>query len=72
MAQYWYKPEKRVKCISEQHDDPSVINQVADLKVKGYVQVTDRRNPEGSIVEQLKPKTKSKSKPKAKTKVKKK
>jgi len=66
MAQYWYKPEKRIKRISEQHDDPAVINQVADLKAKGYVKVLDRRNPEGSIVEQ--PKPKAKAKPKAKSK----
>ena len=67
MAQYWYKPEKRVKRISEQEDDRQVIRQVAELKAKGYVKVLDRRNPEGSIVE--KPKAKPK---KAKSKAKKK
>ena len=68
MAQYWYKKDKRVKSISEQHDDRQVIQQVADLKAKGYVRVLDRRNPESSIVEQPKPKAKAKAKPKAKPK----
>ena len=66
MAQYWYKSEKRIKRISEQEDDRDVIQQVKDLKDKGYVKVSDRRNPEGSIVEQ--PKPKAKAKPKAKSK----
>ena len=70
MAQYWYKPEKRIKRISEQDDDRDVIKQVKDLKANGYVKVMDRRNPEGSIVE--KPKPKPKAKPKAKAKPKKK
>ena len=74
MAQYWYKPEKRIKRISEQDDDRDVVKQVKDLKANGYVQVLDRRNPEGSIVEKPKPiskpkpKTKLKAKPKAKAK----
>tara|TARA_Y100000296_G_C4970200_1_gene155485 strand:+ start:28 stop:252 length:225 start_codon:yes stop_codon:yes gene_type:complete len=68
MAQYWYKPEKRVKRISEQEDDRQVIRQVAELKAKGYVKVLDRRNPEGSIIEKPKPKPKPKAKPKAKPK----
>ena len=74
MAQYWYKPEKRIKRISEQDDDRDVVKQVKDLKANGYVQVLDRRNPEGSIVEKPKPvskpkpKTKPKAKPKAKAK----
>ena len=51
MAQYWYKPDKRIKRISEQDDDRDVIKQVADLKANGYVKISDRRNPEGSIVE---------------------
>jgi hypothetical protein len=68
MAQYWYKPEKRIKRISEQSDDRDVVKQVADLKAKGYVRVLDRRNPESSIVEQPKPKAKAKAKPKAKPK----
>ena len=68
MAQYWYKPDKRIKRISEQDDDRDVIKQVADLKANGYVKISDRRNPEGSIVEQPKPKAKPKAKPKPKTK----
>ena len=74
MAQYWYKKDKRVKRISEQDDDRDVVRQVAELKANGYVQVLDRRNPEGSIVEKPKPiskpkpKTKPKAKPKAKVK----
>ena len=68
MAQYWYKPEKRIKRVSEQDDDRDVIRQVEDLKAKGYVKVSDRRNPEDSIVEQPKPKAKPKAKPKPKTK----
>ena len=59
MAQYWYKQDKRVKRISE--DDNS---RVEELKANGYVQVLNRRNPKGSIVE--KPKPKAKAKPKAK------
>jgi len=68
MAQYWYKKEKRVKRISEQHDDRDVIKQVAELKANGYVKVLDRRNPEGTIVEQPKPKSKPKAKKKFKGK----
>ena len=71
MAQYWYKSEKRIKRISEQEDDRDVIQQVKDLKDKGYVKVSDRRNPEGSIVEQPKPKAKPKPKTKPKAKAKK-
>ena len=70
MAQYWYKKDKRVKRISEQDDDRDVIQQVKELKAKGYVKVSDRRNPESSIVEKPKPKPKPKSKPKAKPKTK--
>jgi len=72
MAQYWYKKDKRVKRISEQHDDKQVIRQVAELKAKGYVKVLDRRNPEATIVEQPKPKPKPKAKAKPKKKAKKK
>ena len=68
MAQYWYKAEKRIKRISEQHDDRDVVKQVEDLKANGYVQVLDRRNPEGSIVEKPKPKAKPKAKAKSKAK----
>jgi hypothetical protein len=70
MAQYWYKKDKRIKRISEQEDDRDVIKQVKELKANGYIKVLDRRNPEGSIIEQ--PKPKSKPKPKAKKKSKKK
>ena len=68
MAQYWYKKEKRIKRISEQDDDRDVVQQVKDLKANGYVKVLDRRNPEGSIVEQPKPEPKAKPKAKAKPK----
>ena len=64
MAQYWYKKDKRIKRLSEQHDDRDVIKQVKALKDKGYVKVLDRRNPEGTIVEKPKPKAKPKKKPK--------
>ena len=70
MAQYWYKKDKRVKRIGDDKQDRDVINQVAELKAGGYVQVLDRRNPEGSIVE--KPKAKPAPKPKKKAKAKKK
>ena len=70
MAQYWYKKDKRVKRIGDDKKDRDVINQVAELKAGGYVQVLDRRNPGGSIVE--KPKAKPVPKPKKKTKAKKK
>ena len=66
MAQYWYKEDKRIKRISEQHDDRDVVKQVAELKANGYVQVLDRRNPITTIVEQ--PKTKSNPKKKSKSK----
>tara|TARA_R100000458_G_C8024194_1_gene82573 strand:- start:34 stop:276 length:243 start_codon:yes stop_codon:yes gene_type:complete len=68
MAQYWYKKDKRVKRIPEQDDSKAVIEQVKDLKAKGYVKVSDRRNPEGSIIQQPKPKSKAKPKAKAKAK----
>ena len=68
MAQYWYKKDKRVKRISEQHDDRDVVKQVAELKANGYVQVLDRRNPITTIVEQPKPKAKPKKKSKSKKK----
>ena len=70
MAQYWWKKDKRVKRIGDDKKDRDVINQVAELKAGGYVQVLDRRNPEGSIVE--KPKAKPAPKPKKKAKAKKK
>ena len=66
MAQLWYKFEKRIKRVSE---DVSSV-EIKKLKADGYVQVSDRSNPEGSIIEQ--PKPKSNPKPKAKKKSKKK
>ena len=72
MAQYWWKKDKRVKRVSDQHEHRGVIQQVKDLKADGYVRVSDRRNPESTIVEQPKPKAKSAPKPKKKAKVKKK
>ena len=65
MAQYWYKKEKRIKRISEQHDDRDVIKQVKDLKANGYVRIKDRRNPD-DLYEKPKPKKKAKSKAKKK------
>jgi len=70
MAQYWYKKDKRVKRIPEQSDDRDVIQRIKDLKAKGYVKVLDKRNPEGTIVEQPKPEPKPKPKPKKKIKFK--
>jgi len=70
MAQYWYKKDKRIKRISEQHDDRDVIKQVKVLKSKGYVKVLDKRNPESTIVDQPKPKSKPKPKKKVKFKTK--
>ena len=70
MAQYWYKPEKRVKRISEQHDDRDVIKQVAQLKENGYVRINDRHNPNDLYDKKPKDKPESKAKPKAKPKTK--
>ena len=64
MAQYWYKKDKRVKRISEQHDDRDVIKQVKELKENGYVRINDRHNPNDLYSK----KVESKSKPKAKKK----
>ena len=69
MGKYWYKAEKRVKRISED----ATTEQIKKLKDLGYVQVSDRRNPEGSIINEIqKPKAKVKPKKKIKKKVKKK
>tara|TARA_R100000808_G_C2148115_1_gene156215 strand:- start:1519 stop:1725 length:207 start_codon:yes stop_codon:yes gene_type:complete len=68
MEQYWYKPEKRIKRINDNESD--VLNKISELKANGYVQVLDRRNPEGSIAEKSKPKAEPKPK-KAKKKSKK-
>jgi len=62
MEQYWYKPEKRIKRISEQGNERDIVKQISELKANGYVQVLDRRNPEGSIVEKSKPKAEPKPK----------
>ena len=62
MAQYWYKKDKRVKRISEQHDDRDVIKQVKELEENGYVRINDRHNPNDLYSK----KVKSKPKPKLK------
>ena len=66
MAQYWWKKDKRVKRVSDQREHRGVIQQVKDLKSKGYVRVSDRRNPEDSIVKQPAPKPKKKTRAKKK------
>ena len=70
MAQYWYKKDKRVKRV----DDDLSTDSKKELKDNGYVQVSDRRNPENTIISKPKPKAKAKpkAKPKAKTRSKKK
>tara|TARA_Y100001951_G_C11249383_1_gene245398 strand:+ start:119 stop:340 length:222 start_codon:yes stop_codon:yes gene_type:complete len=71
MAQFWYKKDKRILRISEDNNDRDVIKKIAELKDNGYVQVSERGNPEGSIIEKPKPKAKpvvKKAKPKAKAK----
>ena len=70
MAQYWYKKDKRIKRIADDINDRLVVQQVLSLKERGYVQVLDRMNPEGSVIKETKPKTKPKAKPKAKAKAK--
>jgi len=66
MAQYWYKKDKRVLRISEQHDDRDVIKQVKELGENGYVRINDRHNPNDLYSK----KVESKPKPKAKKKFK--
>ena len=66
MASYWWKKDKRVKRVSDQHEHRGVIQQVKDLKSEGYVRVSDRRNPESTIVKQPVPKSKKKAKVKKK------
>ena len=66
MASYWWKKDKRVKRVSDQHEHRGVIQQVKDLKSDGYVRVSDRRNPESTIVKQPTPKPKKKAKAKKK------
>jgi len=67
MAKYWYKKDKRIKRVS---NDISK-DEIKVLELDGYIQVTDRSNPEGSIVVKSKPKSKPKKKPKKKAKNKK-
>ena len=47
MSLYFYKKEKRVKRVSED----STSTDIQNLKDLGYVQVLDRRNPEGSVLD---------------------
>ena len=62
MAQYWYKKDKRIKRVS----DDATKNEIKILELDGYIQVSDRSNPEESIVIKNKPKAKSKKKAKKK------
>ena len=62
MAQYWYKKDKRIKRVS----DDAQKNEIKILELDGYIQVSDRSNPEESIVIKNKPKAKSKKKVKKK------
>ena len=64
MAQYWYKKDKRIKRVS----DDAQKNEIKILELDGYIQVSDRSNPEGSIIIKNKPKVKSKKKAKSKAK----
>ena len=64
MAKYFYKKDKRVKRLGE---DDHV--QIAEYKLRGYVQVDDRRAPKP--IEKPKPKPKAKPKKKVIKKVKK-
>lgn len=76
MSKYFYKSEKRVKRVSDDISKPEIDK----LKELGYVEVSDRRDPENSIIKtetvkvevKSKPKPKPKPKAKAKKKVKKK
>ena len=62
MAQFWYKKDKRVQRLSDDASDKSVVAKVKKLKADGYVKVTDRFNPEASIIKTSKPKAKPKAK----------
>tara|TARA_Y100001963_G_C6512258_1_gene322666 strand:+ start:295 stop:483 length:189 start_codon:yes stop_codon:yes gene_type:complete len=62
MANYWYKKDKRVKRV----DDDLSADRKKELQDNGYVQVSDRRNPQGSIIKNSKPKPKPKKKTKKK------
>ena len=60
MAKYFYKKDKRVKRL----EDNASTTQINQLNQDGYVQVSDRRNPENTIISKPKPKPKKKSKKK--------
>ena len=65
MAQLWYKFEKRIKKLSEDVSS----DEINKLKAEGYVQITDRSDPENSkVLTKNKPKLKTKPKAKSKTK----
>ena len=65
MAQLWYKFEKRIKRVSED----ALSDEINKLKAEGYVQITDRSDPENSkVLTKNKPKLKTKPKAKSKTK----
>ena len=68
MAQYWYKKDKRVLRISEQHDDRDVIKQVKELGENGYVRINDRHNPNDLYSKKVESKPKPKAKKKFKSK----
>ena len=61
---YFYKKSKRVKKISN-------TDSGKDLLEKGYIQVSNKYDPENSIIKIEKPKPKAKPKPKVKPKAKK-
>ena len=65
MAQYWYKKDKRVLRL----DDNLSADRKKELQDNGYVQVSDRRNPENAIISKPKPKAKPKKKSKKKWKI---
>tara|TARA_Y100000593_G_C4165256_1_gene264088 strand:+ start:492 stop:674 length:183 start_codon:yes stop_codon:yes gene_type:complete len=58
---YFYKQGKRVLKLSNDADAKPIMD-------KGYVQVLDKTNPEGSVVKKATPKPKKKIKKKAKKK----
>tara|TARA_B100001250_G_C19179532_1_gene520339 strand:+ start:295 stop:489 length:195 start_codon:yes stop_codon:yes gene_type:complete len=64
MAKYFYKKDKRVKRL----EDNASTTQINQLNQDGYVQVSDRRNPENTIISKPKPKPKKKYKKKSKKK----
>ena len=68
MAQYWYKKDKRVLRISEQHDDRDVIKKVKELEGNGYVRINDRHKANDVYSKKVKSKPKPKKKSKGKKK----